>query len=134
MYSRIIYEAPPQCLRSQRPAVRNVVADGRVTQDRGRVAVEREQVVYCAEWPDVPEGRVLDLLLEPGDELKPSFDEDFYGGATLIHTQAGKISNPSVAPVPVRRIPYHLWSNRGAGETASPAAAGALFRNVLRPK
>ena len=95
---------------------RRVVADGKVAQDRGRVAVERGPVVYCAEWPDVPGGRVLDLLLEPAAALSPSFDEDFYGGAALIQTQAGKISNPSAAPVSARLIPYHLWSNRGAGE------------------
>ena len=95
---------------------RRVVADSKVTQDRGRMAVERGPVVYSAEWPDVPGGRVLDLLLEPAAELKPSFAEDFYGGAVLIQTQARKISNPSAVPVPVRLIPYHLWSNRGAGE------------------
>ena len=37
--------------------VRRVVADSRVKEDRGRVAIERGPMVYCAEWPDCDEGR-----------------------------------------------------------------------------
>ena len=44
--------------------VRRVVADSRVKEDRGRVAIERGPMVYCAEWPDCDEGRALDLLLD----------------------------------------------------------------------
>jgi len=99
-------------------APRRVVADTKVVPNRRRMAVERGPVVYCAEWPDVPGGRVLDLLFEPAAQLKPSFDKDFYGGVTVVETQAKKMANPSAPPVPVRLIPYHLWANRGGGEMA----------------
>lgn len=96
--------------------VRKVIANAEVRDDRRRMAVERGPIVYCAEWPDVPAGKALQLLFDARAELKPSFDGDFYGGVTVIDAQAKPITNPQSAAQPVRLIPYFLWSNRGAGE------------------
>jgi DUF1680 family protein len=52
--------------------VRRVVANQRVPHNRGRVAIERGPLVYCAEWPEVEGGRVLDLLLDPDASFEPS--------------------------------------------------------------
>jgi DUF1680 family protein len=84
--------------------VRRVVADARVKECRGRVAIERGPVVYCAEGPDVAGGRALNLTVDAKAEMQPAFDKEFFGGATVIHTGNVKL------------IPYHLWANRGAGE------------------
>lgn len=97
-------------------AVRKVVADQRVAQDRRRMAIERGPIVYCAEWPDVEGRRALDLLVDPTADMKPSFDRALFGGVTVIETQARRISNPSLPARPVKLIPYYLWANRGAGE------------------
>jgi uncharacterized protein len=96
--------------------VRRVTADARVRENRGRIAIERGPIVFCAEWPEVPEGRVLDLSLEATDELKPAFDESLFGGVTLIAGQARRMTQPSLPPQPIRLIPYYLWANRGKGE------------------
>jgi hypothetical protein len=96
--------------------VRQVVADSRVRDSRGRVAIERGPIVYCAEWPEAPDGRALDLLLDSASELKPSFDESLFGGVTVIAAQARRMTNPSLPPQPIKLIPYYLWANRGAGE------------------
>ena len=96
--------------------VREVIADPRVKENRGRMAVERGPIVYCSEWLDATGGHVLDLLFDAKAELRPSFDREFYGGVTVIATEARKINNPSAPPQPVRLIPYYLWANRGAGE------------------
>ncbi|HUI54660.1 MAG TPA: beta-L-arabinofuranosidase domain-containing protein [Bryobacteraceae bacterium] len=96
--------------------VRRVVADPRVKEARGRMAVERGPIVYCAEWPDVEDGHVLELLLDAKGELKPTADGGLFGGVTVIETEARNISNPSLAAKAVRLIPYCLWANRGAGE------------------
>ncbi len=97
-------------------AVRQVVTDARVRENRGRVAIERGPIVYCVEWPESPDGRALDLMLDTASEIKPSFDESLFGGATVISAQARRISNPALPPQPIKLIPYHLWANRGAGE------------------
>jgi DUF1680 family protein len=95
---------------------RQVTADSRVRENRGRVAIERGPIVYCAEWPEAPDGRVLDLLLEATGELKPAFDESLFGGVTVIAGQARRMAHPSLPPQTIRLIPYYLWANRGAGE------------------
>jgi len=94
---------------------RRVVADRRVMQNQRRVAIERGPIVYCAEWPDTG-GTALDLLLEPAADLKASFDVSLYEGATLVRTEARRITNPSLPAKPIRLIPYSLWANRGPGE------------------
>jgi DUF1680 family protein len=96
--------------------VKRVVADDRVTQTRRRMAIERGPVVYCSEWPDVEGGRVLDLLVDPKVQLKPSPDSTLESGATVIHTAATKVKEPSAPAKPATLIPYYLWANRGAGE------------------
>jgi uncharacterized protein len=96
--------------------VRRVIADRRVAQNRGRTAVERGPIVYCVEWPDVEGGKVLDLLFDPKAELRTSVDHAFYGGVTVIETEAKRMTNPSLPSKRVRLIPYYLWAHRGAGE------------------
>jgi hypothetical protein len=96
--------------------VRRVVADPRVKADRGKMALERGPIVYCAEGPDCGGGKALELLFDPGTELKPSFEEDFFGGAAVLRGEARSVGKPSSVPKPITLIPYHLWANRGAGE------------------
>jgi uncharacterized protein len=95
---------------------RQVVTDSRVRENRGRVAIECGPIVYCAEWPEVTDGRALDLMLDTASELKAAFDESLLGGVTVIAAQARRMTNPSLPPQPIKLIPYYLWANRGAGE------------------
>jgi uncharacterized protein len=96
--------------------VRTVAADAKVKEDRGRMAIERGPMVYCAEWPDAEDGKVLELLFDPNGSMKPAAVPELYGGVTVIETAARKIANPSAAPKAVRLMPYCDWANRGAGE------------------
>lgn len=96
--------------------VRTVVADSRIRDNRGRFAVERGPIVYCCEWPEAQDGRVLDLLFDDTREMRPRFADDLFGGATVIETSARSLTDPAAPIRPVTLIPYHLWANRGAGE------------------
>ena len=95
---------------------RRVVADERVRENRGRFAVERGPIVYCCEWPEVADGKVLDLLFDDGGELRTRPDADLLGGHPVIDTEARSLTDPSAPAKPVTLTPYHLWANRGAGE------------------
>jgi hypothetical protein len=95
---------------------RRVVADERVRATRRRVAVERGPVVYCAEWPDVEGGQVLTARLDDTEELTASYDDAFFGGAAILQSRAGSVTDPGAPARPFRLIPYFLWANRGAGE------------------
>ena len=96
--------------------IRKVIANPKVRDDRSRMAVERGPIVYCAEWPDCEGGRVLDLLFHPEDEPRAALEKEFYGGAYVLHGQAGSITDPQSVAKPVKLIPYYLWANRGVGE------------------
>jgi uncharacterized protein len=95
---------------------RRVKADSKVRECRGRMAIERGPVVYCAEWPDVEGGRALNLVVDVKADLKPSFEKELYGGVTVIDTAARSVSNPAGEAKAIRLIPYSLWANRGPGE------------------
>ena len=83
--------------------VRRVVSHAGVAANRGRVAVERGPLVYCAEGVDNG-GQTLDLTLSDSATLTAEPDPGLLGGVTAIC--GGGIT----------LIPYYAWSHRGAGE------------------
>jgi DUF1680 family protein len=96
--------------------VRRVAADSRVRECRGRVAIERGPIVYCAEWPETSDRRALSLLLDSGAELEPEADPQLLGGVTVINASVKAMSDPTARFRRIKLIPYALWANRGAGE------------------
>jgi hypothetical protein len=101
--------------------VRRVVADERVAADRGRVALQRGPIVYAAEWPDNPGGRVRNLVLPDSSALVSEFRPDLLGGVSVVSGRAfglaqeanGRVSKAEQA---FTAIPYYAWANRGRGE------------------
>jgi Uncharacterized protein conserved in bacteria len=81
---------------------RLVRAHEAVEADRGRLAVERGPLVYCAEWPD-NEGDVLEATVAVGDELTTELRRDLLGGIRVIRD--GDLT----------LIPYYAYCHRGPG-------------------
>jgi DUF1680 family protein len=108
--------------------VKKIVAHPNVKEDKGKMAVERGPIVYCLEWPDCEGGHVHGLGFDPVSELRPWFDKDFFGGATVINGKAKNLGLHYSEPKSIKLIPYYLWANRGAGEMSLwlPAAGYAL--------
>ena len=81
---------------------RLVKADDRVEADRGRVAVEKGPIVYCAEQVDntIP---VLEAVLDPAAPLVVSHDDALCG---IDRIQSGELN----------LIPYYAWNHRGKGD------------------
>jgi uncharacterized protein len=94
--------------------VRRVLADDRVADDRGKVALERGPLVYCAEGVDNG-GSVLDLVVPDTASLKPENRADLLGGITLLR---GTVASGAGKERQLTAVPYYAWSNRGAGEMA----------------
>lgn len=102
--------------------VRRVVANEKLMDDRGRVALERGPILFCAEWPDNKGGNVVNLVLQDKSKLSAEFRKDLLNGVEVVQTTA----------VPVRRtlentivtdpeqeftaIPYYAWAHRGLGQ------------------
>jgi uncharacterized protein len=97
-------------------AARRIVADSKVREARGRVAIERGPIVFCAEWPDVPDRRALALLLDSQTETRTETDPNLLGGVTVLKAGARQVANPDAPFRPITLVPYHAWANRGAGE------------------
>jgi DUF1680 family protein len=98
---------------------RILVADKRVEADRGKIAVQAGPLVYAAEWPDVPDGRVLDLVYDRDLPLQSSLNDTLLNGIMVIETQARRYAGEQSGQgeeLPVRLIPYYAWNNRGPGE------------------
>ena len=81
---------------------RFVRANPAVEADRGRLAVERGPLVYCAEWPD-NEGNVLEAAVSATDALTVESRPDMLYGIDVIRDGA------------LTLIPYYAWNHRGAG-------------------
>jgi DUF1680 family protein len=113
--------------------VRKVVADTRVKQDRGRVAIERGPIVYCAEWPDCDGGSALETLIDPRADVKPSVDTSLGSGVTVLNTVARRLTNPRAEARPLRLVPYYLWANRGVGQMSVWLAARELVPGDVGP-
>jgi hypothetical protein len=101
--------------------VRRVAANDAVAADRGRVALQRGPLVYCAEWPDNPAGRVRNLMLSDTEKLRTEFKPDLLRGVEVIEGRALSLTRDGKGGVtrteqPFTAIPYYAWANRGRGE------------------
>ncbi|PYS71501.1 MAG: six-hairpin glycosidase [Acidobacteria bacterium] len=101
--------------------VRRIQANDLVAADRGRVALQRGPIVYAAEWPDNPEGRVRNLLLPNENKLTAEFKPQLLNGVVTISGNSVGLSYNEHGTVQRRdqaftAIPYYAWANRGPGE------------------
>ena len=103
--------------------VRRVLAHAAVEDDRGRVALQRGPLVYCAEWPDNG-GRALDIVVPDGASFESEFQPRLLDGVQVIRGDVEAIQEDSrgesapTAPHRLTAIPYFAWANRGMGEMA----------------
>lgn len=102
--------------------VRWVEANNKVVADKGKLALQRGPVMYCAEWPDNKNGHVLSLMFDPKNKVKASYNPDMLNGIDILSTHAdltwrdmqGNVQADSSREAGL--IPYYSWCNRGPGE------------------
>lgn len=113
---------------------RLVKANDKVADDRGRLAVERGPLVYCAEWPD-NEADVSTYLLNQRPTLSMGKDIEIVKGHTVqsITTNAQALSIDANGKLQttdrtLTLIPYYSWDHRGQKggmDVWLPATVGA---------
>jgi DUF1680 family protein len=101
--------------------VRRIVANEQVAADRGRVALQRGPIVYAAEWPDNPGGRVRNLVVPAGTKLSSEFRPDLLKGVQVITGRALAVTDDGKGGRTTKEqdftaIPYATWANRGKGQ------------------
>ncbi|OFW21096.1 MAG: six-hairpin glycosidase [Acidobacteria bacterium RIFCSPLOWO2_12_FULL_66_21] len=103
--------------------VRRVVANPQVVADRDRVALQRGPILYAAEWPDNPNGKVRNVVLPDTATLTSEFRPDLLRGVQVVRGTAFGLSLDAQGKIvkaqqPFMAIPYATWANRGRGQMA----------------
>jgi DUF1680 family protein len=101
--------------------VRRVRAHANVAADQGRVALQRGPIVYAAEWPDNPGGKVRNLLLPASAKLAAEWRPALLNGVTVVTSRALALKRTADGGVSrieqeFTAIPYATWANRGRGQ------------------
>ena len=101
---------------------RVVRAHEAVADDRGRVAIERGPLVYCAEWPDndfnihnvlLPKTPQFTLVNRP--DLLEGINQLTLPVQSLAYDDAGRLVATDRT---LTLIPYYAWAHRGEGNMA----------------
>jgi len=101
--------------------VRRVHANLLVKDDRGKVALQRGPVVYCAEWQD-NNGKASNIIVPADAAFTASYQPGLLNGVTTLTATVPVVqldasgTSVSTAPRTLTAIPYYAWANRGKGE------------------
>ena len=118
--------------------VRTVKANHHVQADRGRIAVERGPLVYCAEGADNQDFSIFNFLMprQPrftvaDRQINGSGDLTFSVKAVQVEGQsvsADRNGEAEVRKATLTMIPYYAWNHRGPGlmEVWMPQSISAL--------
>ncbi|MHC4759688.1 MAG: hypothetical protein ACYTE8_13665 [Planctomycetota bacterium] len=98
--------------------IRRVLSDKRIGDNKGRVALSRGPIVYCAEGID--NGGSLDnIALSYNVYLSAEYSKDLLGGVTMLTGLVVATERMPAVGMAVARdftaIPYYAWANRGKG-------------------
>ena len=116
---------------------RTVRANDKVAADKGRVAVERGPVVYCAEWPD-NNFDVLSAYMNQNPKFEVEFQKDMLYGINTLKTDAqvleyGKDGRLTTKDVKMTMIPYYAWAHRGRGNMSVWIAQDLEAARPIKP-
>ena len=116
--------------------VQRIKAHDAVKNDRGRLAVERGPILYCAEGVD-NDGHVLDKVLAANAEFS-STTCDVLGNvypaltAPAVSLRRGLKTRIRKEATTLKLIPYFAWCHRGAGEMQVFFPTEAKDENAVR--
>ena len=120
---------------------RLVKANDKVVDDRGRLAVERGPLVYCAEWPDNDADVSTYLLnqnptLEMGKNITITADHKVQSITTNAQALSiGSDGKLKTADKTLTLIPYYAWDHRGQKggmDVWLPATVGAASATHIK--
>jgi DUF1680 family protein len=100
--------------------IRKVVASEKLTDDIGKVALQRGPLIYCAEWID-NHGKTSNIILPANTNFTSEYRADLLNGVTILKSEAPAViiqpnDNISTVKQTFTAIPYYSWANRGKGE------------------
>ncbi|MEP6616198.1 MAG: beta-L-arabinofuranosidase domain-containing protein [Ginsengibacter sp.] len=100
--------------------VRQVWAKKEVTEDAGKVALQRGPLIYCAEWTD-NFGKTSNIIIPAGTHFISEYRPSMLNGINVLTSNLPAViisSDSSISTIkqPFIAIPYYAWAHRGKGE------------------
>ena len=99
-----------------------------VEETRNQVTVKRGPIVYCLESNDLPQQKVVDVVIPANIKLQ-QVAMKIAGGNVMALTGEAKLLdqnqwnntlykevNTKLKPVTIKLIPYYAWANRGKSD------------------
>lgn len=106
--------------------VHRVLANENVSEDIGKVALERGPIVYCLEWPD-NDNQIFSAVISDDSEITVERDSVIFSDTNntvdVLKIRGKNLSYNSEGQVVANdrtftAIPYYAWANRGEGNMA----------------
>ena len=101
--------------------VRRIIANTKVKDDAGKIALQRGPLIYCAEWKD-NNGLASNMIVPKNATFKTQYERDLLNGVMVLKADVKSINvDPSGQSISTQTatltaIPYYSWANRGKGE------------------
>jgi len=97
--------------------VRKVIANDKVKNDQGKVALQRGPVVYCLEDKDNNNGWMFDNFIDANAKVESKYEADLLGGVVTLTLPGSKVEaegqGTAIQTSTLKAIPYYTWNNRG---------------------
>ncbi|MDB5128162.1 glycoside hydrolase family 127 protein [Mucilaginibacter sp.] len=101
--------------------VQRVIANDKLPEDGGKIALQRGPIMYCAEWKD-NDGKAANIIVPKTTTCTSEYKADLLNGVTVLKSEVRGVKvdsngqNISTANKTLTAIPYYSWANRGKGE------------------
>jgi DUF1680 family protein len=101
--------------------VRRVVANEKIKDDNGKIALQRGPIIYCAEWVD-NNGKASNIIIPGNAVMTTEYKTDLLNGVMVIKSEVPAVlinketNNVSTEKKTMTAIPYYAWAHRGKGE------------------
>ena len=82
--------------------IRSVISHPKVIENKGKIAIERGPIVYCAEGIDNDDG-IGNLKVSGNMRFNSFYESETLNGVVVL-----KSSDPNII-----LVPYYTWANRG---------------------
>ena len=101
--------------------VQRVVANNKLNDDNGKVALQRGPIIYCAEWKD-NDGKAGNIIIPKETVFTTEYQPSLLNGVMVLKAGIKSVNidettqSISTQNKTLTAIPYYSWANRGKGE------------------
>jgi DUF1680 family protein len=114
--------------------VQRVRANEKLTDDAGKVALQRGPLMYCAEWAD-NNGLTSNIILPASSVFTSAFEPLLLNGVMVLKSEVKalvvKSNEVKTVTQPFMAIPYYAWANRGKGEMAVWFPENIIYTDII---